>query len=146
MPVPGKMGRIPNTVAVCIDKTENQACSGRLYHFYSKEAESFSDIAELINIVTALLKATRFPQATIQTRSFKKTHTDIYELDIDSENKVMPIEGLAEMRGQRATILFCITSRQNASWQGDYYIPVSEEKGSFESDIELLNIIQNALK
>ncbi len=145
MPVPGKMGRIPNTVAVCIDETENQACAGRLYHFYSAEPEHFSDVAELINLVTALMSATKFPQATIQTRSFKKTKTDTLKLDIDTEKKILSIDQLVEKRGQVATFLFCITSRQNANWQGDLYNPVSDLNGSFESDIELLNIIRSAI-
>lgn len=62
----------PNLVNICVDWAENGELSGRVYHCYSTEPETFSNLMHLINLMDAFFDRISFPQASTKPRYFVK--------------------------------------------------------------------------
>ncbi len=86
-----------------------------------------------------------YPQAAIKTRKFierkggripAKEHMAVIS---DSQT-------LMQFRGKLATFLVGVTSRQNASWQGDVVWMEQQIRKHFCSDMELVVFVDDAVK
>lgn len=136
---------LPNMVMVCVDGVENGDIYGRYFHRYKKEETSFPDSATLIIEMERFYDAIGYPQAAIKTRKFierkggripAKEHMAVIS---DSQT-------LMQFRGKLATFLVGVTSRQNASWQGDVVWMEQQIRKHFCSDMELVVFVDDAVK
>ncbi len=136
---------LPNMVMVCVDGVENGDIYGRYFHRYKKEETFFPDSATLIIEMERFYDDIGYPQAAIKTRKFierkggripAKEHMAIIS---DSQT-------LMQFRGKLATFLVGVTSRQNASWQGDVVWMEQQIRKHFCSDMELVVFVDDAVK
>lgn len=136
---------LPNMVMVCVDGVENGNIYGRYFHRYKKEETFFPDSATLVIEMERFYDAIGYPQAAIKTRKFierkggripAKEHMAVIS---DSQT-------LMQFRGKLATFLVGVTSRQNASWQGDVVWMEQQIRKHFCSDMELVVFVDDAVK
>lgn len=136
---------LPNMVMVCVDGVENGDIYGRYFHRYKKEETFFPDSATLVIEMERFYDDIGYPQAAIKTRKFierkggripAKEHMAIIS---DSQT-------LMQFRGKLATFLVGVTSRQNASWQGDVVWMEQQIRKHFCSDMELVVFVDDAVK
>ena len=136
---------LPNMVMVCVDGVENGDIYGRYFHRYKKEETFFPDSATLVIEMERFYDDIGYPQAAIKTRKFierkggripAKEHMAVIS---DSQT-------LMQFRGKLATFLVCVTSRQNASWQGDVVWMEQQIRKHFCSDMELVVFVDDAVK
>lgn len=136
---------LPNMVMVCVDGVENGDIYGRYFHRYKKEETFFPDSATLVIEMERFYDAIGYPQAAIKTRKFierkggripAKEHMAVIS---DSQT-------LMQFRGKLATFLVGVTSRQNASWQGDVVWMEQQIWKHFCSDMELVVFVDDAVK
>ena len=130
---------------VCVDGVENGDIYGRYFHRYKKEETFFPDSATLVIEMERFYDAIGYPQAAIKTRKFierkggripAKEHMAVIS---DSQT-------LMQFRGKLATFLVGVTSRQNASWQGDVVWMEQQIRKHFCSDMELVVFVDDAVK
>ena len=136
---------LPNMVMVCVDGVENGDIYGRYFHRYKKEETFFPDSATLVIEMERFYDAIGYPQAAIKTRKFierkggripAKEHMAVIS---DSQT-------LMQFRGKLATFLVGVTSRQNASWQGDVDWMEPHIRKHFSRDMELVVFVDDAVK
>ena len=136
---------LPNMVMVCVDGVENGDIYGRYFHRYEKEETFFPDSATLVIEMERFYDDIGYPQAAIKTRKFierkggripAKEHMAVIS---DSQT-------LMQFRGKLATFLVGVTSRQNASWQGDVVWMEQQIRKHFCSDMELVVFVDDAVK
>ena len=136
---------LPTMVMGCVDGVENGDIYGRYFHRYKKEETFFPDSATLVIEMERFYDAIGYPQAAIKTRKFierkggripAKEHMAVIS---DSQT-------LMQFRGKLATFLVGVTSRQNASWQGDVVWMEQQIRKHFCSDMELVVFVDDAVK
>lgn len=127
----------PNLVTVCIDTKEE---TGRMYHRYSEEPVVFHQFAELILRMEELYDRLGYPQAALEIRRFDGGNPTA---KIPME-PVVSSDKLMERRGSLATFLVHVKWRQMATWQGEAIWMECNEKEFFESELDLLKILDTA--
>lgn len=136
---------LPNMVMVCVDGVENGDIYGRYFHRYKKEETFFPDSATLIIEMERFYDAIGYPQAAIKTRKFIERKGG----RIPAKEHMAVIsdgQALIQLRGNLATFLVGVTSRQNASWQGDVVWMEHEIRKHFCSDMDLMVFVDEAVK
>ena len=136
---------VPNFVNVCVDAHVNGELAGRFYHKYDKEPVKFEHFMDMVKQMEQMYDAIDYPQATSHKRSFIK------DVKSRTEKKSIPPvvwEGreFSEERGSKATFYVLVRGRGNATWQGEV---VWVERGiskKFRSVMELMILMDNALK
>ena len=123
------------TTVICVDSSDNGLLKGRLCNPALRGAEEFTGVLELLRKTEALLNSMEFPQSYTTSRSFQPP-----------ENWTVGggAEGL--QRGGRATFAVQIMYRRNASWQGAVTWMEGDQKENFRSVLELLMLIDSALR
>ena len=136
---------VPNFVSVCIDGYENGEFSGRFYHKYDKEPVAFENFMGMVKQMENLYDTIGYPQTTSHKRSFLKEVKPVVEKRTD-----MPVvwdnEELGSKRGSMATFYVLVKGRANATWQGDVTWVEKEIGKKFRSVMELMILMDNALK
>lgn len=131
----------PNLVTVCVDEEKDGEMSGRLYHCYTKEAQRFSNVVQLLRKMEELFDALSFPQASTETRSFVAQEMPkpvILE-------KFTEQRELLTYRGEAGTFVIWVRFRQNSAWQGELFWMEQEKKEAFFSTLEFIKLVSNAL-
>lgn len=136
---------MPNFVNVCIEECENGEFLGKFYHKYDKNPVRFNHFMEMVKQMEQLYDTIDYPQATFHKRSFFKERNAVVEKKADMP-AVWESQELGEERGALATFYVLVNGRANATWQGEV---VWIEKGiskKFRSVMELMILMDNALK
>ena len=135
----------PNMVMVCVDGVENEDIYGRYFHRYKKEETFFPDSATLIIEMERFYDAIGYPQAATKTRKFMERKGGRIPA---KEHMAVISDGqdLIQLRGNLATFLVGVTSRQNASWQGDVVWMEQKIRKHFCSAMELVVFVDDAVK
>ena len=136
---------LPNMVMVCVDGVENGDIYGRYFHRYKKEETFFPDSATLVIELERLYDAIGYPQAATKTRKFMECKGGRIPA---KEHMAVISDGqdLIQLRGNLATFLVGVTSRQNASWQGDVVWMEQKIRKHFCSDMDLMVFVDEAVK
>lgn len=129
----------PNLVAVCIDTKEE---TGRLYHRYREEPMVFHQFAELILKMEALFDQIGYPQAALEIRQFHSLKGE--RADKDPLEVVVSPDVLMSRRGHIATFMIHVKLRQMATWQGESLWVERGQKEFFDSELDLLKILDYA--
>lgn len=136
---------LPNMVMVCVDGVENGDIYGRYFHRYKKEETFFLNSAMLFSEVEQFYDIIGYPQAATRTRNFIERE----RMETPAKEQI-PIlydsETLMQFRGELATFLIGVTSRQNASWQGEVVWMEQQIRKHFCSDMELVVFVDDAVK
>ena len=59
----GEVLAAPNLITVCVDESQASEISGRLYHGYSQEPQSFENVVQLIRYMADFYDSIRFPES-----------------------------------------------------------------------------------
>ncbi len=132
-----RMKRMSNTFGITL---KNDGFKGELYNCFEEKPEEFFDVNDFFNLVNAFLDVLEFPAQKIKYRTFKRTLPNLKLIDIDPNKKLCNTEDLLTFCKRKAFIIL-ITSRDNATWQGMVYNKSEDKEYSFNSEIELLRII-----
>ncbi len=137
MAISDRMKRMHNCVGITL---KNEGFKGELYNCYENEPEEFNDVDDFFNIVNSFLDALEYPAQKIKYRSFKKTLPTLKLVDIDSKEKLFDTEKLLDLCKRKAYIIM-VTGRDNATWQGMIYSKSEDKEYSFNSEVELVRIL-----
>lgn len=122
---------------VCIDSYQDGVLMGRLYNPASDQEIGFRSMSQFLLGMEGLLDQMNFPQSFAAARSF----TDVASA---------PTGGIAgrtaEPVGALGTFVVRVLFRQNASWQGSVIWEETEREENFRSALELLLMMDGALK
>ena len=135
----------PNMVMVCVDGVENEDIYGRYFHRYKKEETFFPDSATLVIEMERFYDAIGYPQAATKTRKFMEREREKVPAK-EHMTVIYESQTLMQFRGKLATFLVGVTSRQNASWQGDVVWMEQKIRKHFCSDMELMVFVDEAVK
>ena len=124
---------------------ENGDIYGRYFHRYKKEETFFPDSATLVIEMERFYDAIGYPQAATKTRKFMERKGGRIPA---KEHMAVISDGqdLIQLRGKLATFLVGVTSRQNASWQGDVVWMEQKIRKHFCSDMDLMVFVDEAVK
>lgn len=135
----------PNMVMVCVDGVENGDIYGRYFHRYKKEETFFQNSAMLFSEVEQFYDIIGYPQAAMRTRNFIEREREKVPAK-EHMTVIYDSQTLMQFRGNLATFLVGVTSRQNASWQGDVVWMEQKIRKHFCSDMELVVFVDDAVK
>lgn len=144
--IPQKMRRSPNLVCLCIDKYENEQLQGRLFHYYNKEELVFCDVIQVQKEMEGLFDELDYPQANTRHRAFKHCEAGYEKHGYDRANRCRDFDELTGNKGDIATFIVDVTARYNTSWQGNIFWIEKSALGTFQSDIELLKLLEVAVE
>ena len=136
---------LPNMVMVCVDGVENGDIYGRYFHRYKKEETFFPDSATLVIEMERFYDAIGYPQAATKTRKFMEREREKVPAK-EHMTVIYDSQTLMQFRGKLATFLVGVTSRQNASWQGDVVWMEQKIRKHFCSDMKLVVFVDDAVK
>ena len=136
---------LPNMVMVCVDGVENGDIYGRYFHRYKKEETFFLNSAMLFSEVEQFYDIIGYPQAATRTRNFIEREREKVPAK-EHMTVVYDSQTLMQFRGELATFLVGVTSRQNASWQGEVVWMEQQIRKHFCSDMELVVFVDDAVK
>ena len=132
-------------VMVCVDGVENGDIYGRYFHRYKKEETFFLNSAMLFSEVEQFYDIIGYPQAAMRTRNFIEREREKVPAK-EHMTVIYDSQTLMHFRGKLATFLVGVTSRQNASWQGDVVWMEQKIRKHFCSDMELVVFVDDAVK
>ena len=135
----------PNMVMVCVDGVENGDIYGRYFHRYKKEETFFLNSAMLFSEVEQFYDIIGYPQAAMRTRNFIEREREKVPAK-EHMTVIYDSQTLMRFRGKLATFLVGVTSRQNASWQGDVVWMEQKIRKHFCSDMDLMVFVDEAVK
>lgn len=136
---------LPNMVMVCVDGVENGDIYGRYFHRYKKEETFFLNSAMLFSEVEQFYDIIGYPQAAMRTRNFIEREREKVPAK-EHMTVIYDSQTLMQFRGKLATFLVGVTSRQNASWQGDVVWMEQKIRKHFCSDMDLMVFVDEAVK
>ena len=136
---------LPNMVMVCVDGVENGDIYGRYFHRYKKEETFFLNSAMLFSEVEQFYDIIGYPQSATRTRNFIEREREKVPAK-EHMTVVYDSQTLMQFRGELATFLVGVTSRQNASWQGEVVWMEQQIRKHFCSDMELVVFVDDAVK
>lgn len=136
---------LPNMVMVCVDGVENGDIYGRYFHRYKKEETFFLNSAMLFSEVEQFYDIIGYPQAAMRTRNFIEREREKVPAK-EHMTVIYDSQALIQLRGNLATFLVGVTSRQNASWQGDVVWMEQKIRKHFCSDMDLMVFVDEAVK
>ncbi len=148
----------PNLMVICIDTSVDGKETGRLYSCYSKEPAEFDDPYQLLLMMDEVMERIHFPQASVALRDYgakdggrKKGRPEEQTESVERRmaarqerpDKVMEQAELLEYRGGIATYAVRIQYRQYATWQGELVWLEKNLARSFNSELEMLKLMDN---
>lgn len=117
--------------------------SGRFYCYYSKDPIFFRSIHELFRYMERFMNELNFPQSSTELRTYEDKQQKPANEKRISFTEVSNREQILEQRGSIDTLAVYVRYRQNATWQGSVYHMKNNEREDFNSELDLLKIIEN---
>lgn len=119
-----------------VDSYDDAVPSGRLCHLQLGEPQYFHGLTDLLIRLEQKFNETKFPQAFQTLRTFQKTREVKFEQKAEK----------APLKGKLATFSIKLLFRQNASWQGSIHWLEGNVEESFRSVLELIFLMDSALR
>jgi len=120
---------------ICIDSYDNGIPVGRLYNSCA-EPESFESLSQFLLKMEAALDALQLPQSYTLPRSFGHPQSLAEIAPAASQGK----------KGRKATFELQVIFRQHTSWQGTIVWKDQRMEQSFRSVLELVILMDSALR
>ena len=130
----GEVLAAPNLITVCVDESQASEISGRLYHGYSQEPQSFENVVQLIRYMADFTTAFVFRNPPHGLREFSPEKRAMEKL----HEKSVEYQQLMEQSGICATFHIFVKYRQNATWQGILAWKEGHQEMEFCSVLELI--------
>lgn len=138
--MPTKLNHQNGMFRICVDHVDEDRVSGRVFSRRLTAPILFSDLGGLLLQLENLLESQNFPQSFQRIRSFRQQELEFHDA-------VLPENALSEQvvraaKGQMATCVLSVVSRQNATWQGIIDWLDGAQPKSFSSDLEFLKLLE----
>ena len=133
----------PNLVNICVDDDVDGNLSGRLYHCYTEEPWQFDDMVKLIQMMENFFDSIGYPQASTQIRNFLKNMPQGNCVKLEKKTTQ---DDIIQYRGKKASFLVHVQYRQNSSWQGTVKWIEKDVVKTFQSELNLMKLINGALE
>lgn len=138
--MPTKLNHQNGIFRICVDHVDEDRVSGRVFSRRLTAPILFSDLGGLLLQLENLLESQNFPQSFQRIRSFRQQEPEFHDA-------VLPENALSEQavraaKGERATCVLSVVSRQNATWQGTIDWLDGAQPKSFSSDLEFLKLLE----
>lgn len=141
-----------NLVSLLIDHCERHDFSGRIINQYSDDVVEFDSCMNMLNKLEELYNDWGFPEAAERLRSFTVHRSDMSNDKKDaSSRRLVNIavdtkpHNIVDERGEVATFHLLTEMRQHSSWQGQVLCVEADKKCDFNSTLELLFILDDAI-
>lgn len=132
-----------NGIRLCIDR-EGERIAGRMYSKMSETPIPFESSSNMLLAADDFFNKQGYPQCFLEPRSFlnnKETYSSFrYPKAVMSDTEIMEQEGKCD------TLDVFVQSRRKAGWQGIVFKPVGQFVGEFNSELELLMILEKEMK
>ena len=144
-----------NLICACIESDDNADYQGLIYHQYADNPIAFDGMTDFMMKLEELYDEWDFPQRGLAPRVFKKGSRDDIGYKKKKLSDKLPIEVISEANGVRnvqnkkgklGTFVIQVVYRQDATWQGHVIHQEKNEKIDFVSALELIKIMDRALK
>ncbi len=144
-----------NLICACIESDDNADYQGLIYHQYADNPIAFDGMMDFMMKLEELFDEWDFPQRGLAPRVFKKGSRDDIGYKKKKLSDKLPIEVISEANGVRnvqnkkgklGTFVIQVVYRQDATWQGHVIHQEKNEKIDFVSALELIKIMDRALK
>ena len=126
----GEVLAAPNLITVCVDESHASEISGRLYHGYSQEPQSFENVVQLIRYMADFYDSIRFPESSVILRKFTSEKRAMEEL----HEKSVEYQQLMEQSGICATFHIFVKYRQNATYNISNEAKTRQRNGRIHED------------
>ena len=131
---------------LCIDANHSYDVSGRLYSRKTGTYLRFASMAELLLETDALLDEIGSPQAFQRKRIFCTGKPgEMTDIRLTTEQPSGADCVVEEQMGKCATFELVVQSRMHASWQGLLTDCDGTVRGRFESELQLMEMVLQAL-
>jgi hypothetical protein len=147
----GKLNGI-NLVGILVDKTRDHDFSGTIINQYDDRRIEFDSCMGMLNELEMIYDEWGFPEAAERTRSFTMHRSDLESWEKNPEKKLTHIAAetkprdISQERGKAATFFVLTEMRQHSSWQGLILHAESDERSRFNSVLDLLFLMDEAIK
>ena len=136
----------PSMLKVCINKWDDYTMQGNVYSILLEDPISYSSWAEFLLKIDAMFDQTGYPQSFQHKRSFKEETPTTTNLFTYVEPVIREDVPFQTETGEVCTMILEVHSREHASWQGalftEDHIPVS----SFDSELEVIKLINGFVR
>lgn len=133
-----KMSKIPNScryITVSVDGYEERCMRGVIYQAGRSPGIIFHNFLEMAMHIDYIFNEMSCPKQTVELRRFSGTRVPRF-----------PIQKCGEYRnGNLATFQIYVKYRYNASWQGEITWLEGEQRGVFDSFLQMLRMINAIL-
>ena len=130
-----------NAFRICVDE-KAEPSHGCIHTPLCDEGIAFYGFKDILLKMDEIFDEAGYPQAYQERRTFSKQEeeTNLYhgipDACIDSAT-------MYAFFGERQTLDILVTSRRNASWQGSLFDQDGHCIGSFDGDVELMDLLCN---
>lgn len=118
---------------------EDKNPEGFFYNRYYGRAIAFNNLTRLLLLIEDMLDKMECPQASVQSRRFRKEPKELERVSMAQQQLPQPEENVM------ATFTVKVLFRQGASWQGKLGWKEGKQEASFRSVLELVKLMDSAL-
>ena len=130
---------------ICIDELSEGKLVGWVYGQRLIEPIRFNDISDLLLQLEDVLDLQNYPQAFQEKRSFNKAMKKTEPPEGDYSPHYMDETMVNDAQGKLITFILRVTLRQNTTWQGQLDWLDGNPLEQFNSDLELIALIDSHL-
>lgn len=137
----------PNLLSICVDGMENDEIQGRIYHYYGEEPVRFESVLQMVRIMDRIYDTLVFPQSSTESRSFSKKRVVAAGAGNrgTKKEKQVSADSLLSQTGEIGTFVTNVKFRQCTTWQGEFFWKEKESKIFFNSTMEFVRRLDQAL-
>ena len=118
---------------------EDKNLEGFFYSRYYGREIAFNNLTRLLLLIEDMLDKMECPQASVQSRRFRKEPKELEPVSMAQQQLPQPEENVI------ATFTVKVLFRQGASWQGKLGWKEGKQEASFRSVLELVKLMDSAL-
>ena len=141
-----------NLIGILVEKTRDHDFSGVIINQYDDRRIEFDSCMSMLNELDTIYDEWGFPEASSKTRSFTMHRSELTnEGGVVEKKKLTHIAAetkprdISQERGKAGTFLLLTEMRQHSSWQGMVLHVESDKKSRFDSVLDLLFLMDEAL-
>ncbi|MBP3804526.1 MAG: hypothetical protein J6I76_11630 [Oribacterium sp.] len=141
-----------NLIGILVEKTRDHDFSGVIINQYDDRRIEFDSCMSMLNELDTIYDDWGFPEASSKTRSFTMHRSELTnEGGVVEKKKLTHIAAetkprdISQERGKAATFLLLTEMRQHSSWQGVVLHVEGDKKSRFDSVLDLLFLMDEAL-
>jgi len=143
-----KLNHREMALRVCVDRVQNGQISGRVYGGCLEKGLNFTDIANFLLQVEAILDQKDFPRAFQRKRTFNHSKETVMPVPVPGaegiKNRIGGSDSL-QQQGLVFTFMVYVVTRQSTTWQGLLDWLDGQPRQNFQSALELIRLTDHML-